>query len=248
MKLYICCTSRPHCSTTHLHANLDPLATMPSNENRKVKTTAVITILCPLLLIGYGVYVIVSTPDPSKCFVSNVSVPSTISLALTPEEQGFVRCDCGKGCVSDLGTCVALYGYLENSNISESQTMMIQYEVPDVDSQCTFRETKCHNGESLVARTQALFNAQSLASEYNQSTVDCFEYKGSLFLKNEPNTNTALLFIVLGCLWLLFWFSCVLVFNKLLCGNEEPKPQVNVVHPYNNVMFDSEIIDFEYSQ
>ena len=83
------------------------------------------------------------TASKEVCFISNVSYPTYYpqSSQEIVDSGGFVNCNCGSKCVSDLGTCVRV--------ITNSSGRMLHNSLPKIEK-CTFTQTKCPIVRSIV--------------------------------------------------------------------------------------------------
>ncbi len=157
-----------------------------------------------------------------ECTVTNVIYPTRL-----PHNQsdmaGFIDCDCGRRCISDLGICISVYGNIINSN----NTMMFLDNFNYVDNQCTYQEVKCPQGESIQDRLTAINEAGDIAEQYIEkmnTTVDCYldESTSELYFSDEFNKDAA--FAVFG----LFIFFTIALICLCLCGNSKQKNQTTI--------------------
>lgn len=148
----------------------------------------------------------------TKCLISDVTYPKSIPTSNHPSNfSGFIRCDCGKRCFSDLGTCLSIYGYQFNENINNS--IMIQKSI-NSDSTCTFAERSCPHGENLSNRIDKLVDIKNQAQEYenyknNSIEIDCWEGDdGRLYLEGDTHLVTLIVVASLTGFFLLVTIGC----------------------------------------
>ena len=150
--------------------------------------TAIVFIVWVLMLIDY-LYRINLVMD--QCTITDVFYPTSINNFLN-ESYGFIECDCGRYCMSDLGTCISVYG--NRIEYNESTLFKIEYQfMGGNDYQCTLAETRCNEGESIVDRMNAIDDARDNAQEYinmKNTTFDCW------YIENE---DTLLKIIIMNC-------------------------------------------------
>ena len=152
------------------------------------------TMIFGIIFIAFVVEGIDSlTASKELCFIENVSYPTRFpeSSQEILESGNFVNCRCGKGCVSDLGTCVRI---ITNRT---SNSKMLNYKLPDIN-ECTFTQTKCFgynsnpNSNSNSSVEKSIEKAIQVAAPYvkmmNESKpVECWESNGDYFLENDKN-------------------------------------------------------------
>ena len=62
--------------------------------------------------------------------------------------DNFIDCDCGYKCTSNLGTCLNIYGSINDlTNVKE-----FKKSISNKIDQCNFTETKCRNGDNILNR------------------------------------------------------------------------------------------------
>ena len=163
---------------------------------------AVITLMCGLNYYDFSSYY------EEQCFLSKVNFPS--SIPQNNNRVNFIECDCGRRCVSDLGTCISLFG----SPVYWSESVLI-YENPSTiggktsNTQCTFAETNCHDGESHSDRLNAIQKAVEKSTPYkndmlNNNTITCFinSKEHEIYLNVDVN-NTLNWLIGFACITLI---------------------------------------------
>lgn len=148
------------------------------------------TMIFGILFIAFVVEGIDSlTASKELCFIENVSYPTRFpeSSQEVIESGNFVNCRCGKGCVSDLGTCVRI---ITNKT---SNSKMLNYKLPDIN-ECTFTQTKCfgYNSNSNSSVEKSIEEAIEVAAPYvkmmnDSKPVECWESNGDYFLENDKN-------------------------------------------------------------
>lgn len=136
-----------------------------------------------ILGIHYGNHL---SATSHQCHLTNVIYPTRLPLN-TSDKIGFIECDCGKRCTSDLGTCISIYGYISDA----SQVKLFNSKINGNDnSQCTFREGHCTDGENIDDRLRAIEIAKENALPYvnilnNNQTIDCWHFNDSIYLENN---------------------------------------------------------------
>jgi hypothetical protein len=162
-----------------------------------------------LMLLGFG---ITSIPQflaiPTECHVSNVSYPTEINTNnFSPDNPDFVRCDCGRNCMSDLGYCIRVFVSFENYTSLAYNSVSFN---PFIE--CTIAETDCFNGASIEDRKRALAEAAEMAQPYvnasdSNSTIPCYELNGNLFIQNSKDSMIETLSILGGLTFVFLMFT-----------------------------------------
>ena len=194
-----------------------------------------LALLAALGTIAGGAYMYVTPRAFDNCFVANVTAPPNISGLVPPSSQGFIECNCGKRCVSDLGTCVSLYGFLlgENSTVA-GPSQLIRDETGgrpnSVRDQCTFSETSCPRGESFEDRQSAWRNAQESARAYNHTIVPCYHKDGKLYLKDNERLRIAVGVMVVGLILLCVWMAVACTAGPTMWEQASQKVKLSIEH------------------
>lgn len=206
------------------------------------------SVICPgfalvlLAIIGFGViYKQIDTINykPFDCVIENVTY-STLIVNMsdpndTPIAHNFVRCDCGRKCISQYGTCIKLWGR-DVANPLEP-IRMIQDSTTKAEQQCTFQEETCSNGESVLNRINAVSANQERALRYLNTTQTCYTKNNeTYYLSNSMNKQA----LITGCvLFGLILLCCCGVICHYLCffckqrENVKNKNKVHIVHIEN---------------
>jgi hypothetical protein len=166
--------------------------------------SAITTLFLSIFILVYGLqYHLYMTYESNQCLITHVIYPTK----LPPNNNiGFVDCDCGKYCTSDLGTCISIYGTLINN---DDNILFQKNIVPnDFDSECTFREKDCPDGEQISDRIQAVNNAVQEANTYlekkiNNQTIDCYSKDNNLYLEKDFDVVTFFVFVGITILFFL---------------------------------------------
>ena len=181
-----------------------------------------------VLGLNYGEYL--NTPE-LQCYISRVTYPTEIPNS--SNHQGFVDCDCGKRCTSDLGTCITVYGYIiDSDNVKIFNENIIGN---DNDDYCTFRESSCPNGEQISDRREAVRSAIRKASRYidiknNNQTIKCYKDQNNddtLYLDKDFNPDY--LFAAIGfCSVAILATLYVYIKNKYKYKKEKQNKNIQV--------------------
>jgi hypothetical protein len=146
---------------------------MPSNGNGNKSCNLTLTFLgfivtvfsMPFFIINLIKYEQLHDYHLSTCNITRVDYPQTFP---TEESSNFwIECDCGRRCVS-LYPCVSLYTDINRNNILDS------YDMRNRNTECTFYDESCPNGENPISTSRYLAEAQDLATEYENKTVPCY--------------------------------------------------------------------------
>lgn len=199
-------------------------------------------VICPafalvlLTIIGFGViYKQIDTINYKAfdCLIENVTY-STLVINMsdpndTPIASNFIRCDCGRKCISQYGTCIKLWG--RNTAIPSESIHMLQDVSTKVDKQCTFQEDKCSNGESVLDRINAVTANQERALSYLNTTQTCYtkNYE-TYYLSNSINMQALITGSILFGLILL---CCCAVMCHYLCfyyKRRQNSKKINKLH------------------
>ena len=113
-------------------------------------------VIINIILVGVSIdYTIKYTNSQKynklKCNITKIEYPTEIPNTIDEYNNNFVKCSCGKRCTSDMGICTKLF--ITNKNLEE---VLLQKKYGIYDSECTFAETKCENGEIIEDRINAI--------------------------------------------------------------------------------------------
>ena len=207
------------------------------NSNSK-NCCIVINFLMFFVFLIIGIYMLIMylrniSLIQKECTVTNVIYPTHL-----PHNQsdmaGFIECDCGRHCMSDLGICISAYGNIIDSN----NTMMFLDNFNEVHNQCTYQEVSCSQGESIQDRLTAIDEAGDIAEKYIEmmnTTINCYfdETTNELYFNDEFNKDGA--FAVFG---LFIFFTTTLICLCLCCNSEQKETTVielNEIESGNNI-------------
>lgn len=133
-----------------------------------------------------------------ECSIEQVTYTRNIT-----DRENMVRCDCGRNCWLDEGTCGKVF--------LSTKGIINQMALPDVkDSnlgfECTFQEKRCKE----VLRSVALEKIKQETQPYidlmdSNSTIDCYVLDGNVYLNNTFDSE---LFIAITVVFTLFLCCC----------------------------------------
>lgn len=175
---------------------------MTAHENKFNKSCCII-LNCLLLFILFIVMIIMilnfvksNSLVLEQCDITNVIYPTRLPLNHS-DMAGFITCNCGKRCRSDLGICISVYGNINNSQ----ETMIFKKDFDDNDLTCTYQEIDCINGENIKNRLTAINEAKDIAQQYidmMNTTIDCYFDSSLNELYFSNNFNEVNMYIVIG--------------------------------------------------
>jgi hypothetical protein len=145
------------------------------------------------------------------CNITKVQYPKDIPTNFHDfTNDNFVKCDCGKRCISDLGICSKIY--VHNINNEE---VLLQNRFDSDDSLCTFRESKCKGGEKINNRISKLYKNIEKMKFYedamnNNTLIDCYKYDDVYFINNYNYMKEMIIFISLS---FTFFITTIITFN-----------------------------------
>jgi len=147
-----------------------------------------------------------------KCNITRIEYPTEIPIIIDEYNNNFIKCDCGKRCVSDMGICTKVF--IVDEHFGE---ILLQKNYGTYLSKCTFAETSCPNGEQNENRVYAIqhniFNVVNKYKNYMEKSgfIDCYEYNDVYFLAGYNYLDeTIILSVFSGILLILIYiiFSC----------------------------------------
>ena len=146
--------------------------------------------------------------DEYQCHISNVIYPTSLPHN-TSHTTGFVDCDCGRRCISDLGTCISIYGKVVGTNDTKMFNENIIHE--HIDNECTFRESLCPDGERaedrLIAINQAIEQAQNYLNIMDSNeTINCYQDGNNLYFDNRFDMAALVLLSIIVFFVLIIFF------------------------------------------
>ena len=122
--------------------------------------------------------------EETECEVTNYTYPKSLL-----DTSHLIKCDCGRRCISDSGTCVKIYGKVKGTN--EVKLFFDSTQNKHLEPVCTFAETNCKNAEKVSDRFIALEKAQTRAESFRihldtSKPIRCFQEKqnDNIYLEN----------------------------------------------------------------
>ena len=171
-------------------------------------------ILLPFTIIETVKYSQYNELINTTCLITKVIYPERLPLN-TSDREGFIDCDCGKHCVSNLGTCISVFGtpvgIQDNNN-----TIMMWDDIYDKDNFCTIEEDYCINGENINNRLEAIEEATSIAQTYinlMNETIDCYINQDTNQLYFIHDFNIAPMIVLVSFLSLFFLSFCYMFYK-----------------------------------
>lgn len=148
------------------------------------------SIIIQIVLIGVSIsyvskYVDSLKYNQLKCNITRIEYPTKIPTNTEEYNNNFIKCDCGKRCVSDMGICTKIF--ITDEHFGEK---LLQNRYDIFLSKCTFAETRCIDGEKNENRMYAIEqNIKNVVDKYknymqNSEFIDCYEYNDVYFLDN----------------------------------------------------------------
>ena len=74
-----------------------------------------------VMLVGIQV-LITGDYEKEQCIITDVHYPKNLPTINNPDTSNFIKCDCGKRCTSDMGTCVKIF--LKNNVLNETKLLL----------------------------------------------------------------------------------------------------------------------------
>ena len=152
------------------------------------------------------------------CQIKNVTYPESLS-----DISNLVSCNCGRRCTSEAGTCIRIFGNINDNNTTEMMFLPTVSTKND-NGGCTFYENKCANGEKIEDRMEAVSQAKKKAEKYIQimnsnEYIECYysNSKNQIYLSNS-DYNIQL--IIAATLFILIIFLNLCCFC-ISCDNHE---------------------------
>ena len=134
-----------------------------------------------------------------KCNITRIEYPTEIPIIIDEYNNNFIKCECGKRCVSDMGICTKVF--ISDEHFGE---ILLQKNYGTHLSKCTFAETSCQTKHKNVVDKYKNYMEKS-------GFIDCYEYNDVYFL-DEYNylDETIILSVFSGILLILICiiFSC----------------------------------------
>jgi hypothetical protein len=152
--------------------------------------------------------------ENKTCIINNVIYPTK------KENNVFINCNCGKNCISNLGTCVSVYGNFigddnknnfigddnKNNFIGDDNKKLFKINIKSTNNYCTISETTCikkedddkHNYRQNSINT-AINIAKKKSSEYIKminKTIDCYynPYTDNIYFNNDFNMTKMIIY------------------------------------------------------
>ena len=131
------------------------------------------------------------------CKISNVTFPTNVPTVNETNMDNFVRCDCGYKCTSDLGTCLNIYGSINDLTTVKN----FKKSISNKRDQCTFTETKCRNGDDILNRIDKINEVVERGNYYNNlmtnnETIKCYYSSDSQYIYMEKNVDYTMMTIL----------------------------------------------------
>ena len=149
-------------------------------------TSMIIEIILIGITVNYGIkYSNSFKYNKLECNITRIEYPDKIPTTIEEYNNNFVKCDCGKRCVSDMGICTKIF--ITDKHFGE---FLLQKSYNTYLSKCTFAETSCPNGEKNENRIYHIKeNIKNVVDKYKDymeksEFIDCYEYNDVYFLDN----------------------------------------------------------------
>lgn len=167
----------------------------------------------------YGQYSSMNSMERGNCTISNVTYPTSLPDH-SDDFEGFIECDCGRRCVSDLGTCITVYGSLFGN--SESRLFKEYYDLDS--SACTIGEISCYDGESATSRLESINTAIETAQRFiniSNTIIDCFYDDQYLYLSNDNSDVEIKFYVSMGffSFFTLLFITCGIILYRINTTN-----------------------------
>ena len=112
-----------------------------------------------------------------KCKIDRIEYP-TIESIINDTSQ-FTKCSCGKRCTSTLGICNKIY--INDVDSNSSTNILLRNDYSLFETRCTFRETRCPDGENIENRKYKISNnieEMKMYEDYknNDIILKCYYY------------------------------------------------------------------------
>lgn len=188
---------------------------------------ALVTIIFAISFMVTGIQVLKTNEyDKDQCIITDVHYPTNLPTINNSDSSNFVTCNCGRRCVSDMGTCVKIF---LKRNGTQDRRLLLKNTINNSPKECTFYEKKCKNINiegRLIAIQKAIERAQTFIDiQKNNMTIDCYfssQDPEFYYMDNDPNY---MLLIVFGSLFSLF--SCCLI-SLFCCSCEDDNPSLTI--------------------
>lgn len=133
-----------------------------------------------------------------KCKIDRIEYP-TIESIINDTSQ-FTKCSCGKRCTSTLGICNKIY--INDVDSNSSTNILLRNDYSLFETRCTFRETRCPDGENIENRKYKISNnieEMKMYEDYknNDIILKCYYYNDIYFLDNYNYLTETVVFSVL---------------------------------------------------
>ena len=160
-----------------------------------------------LIFLIQGIHFLESYSFKEKEYIiKNVSYPLSIE-----DSSNLIKCDCGRYCTSDAGTCIKIEGNLMINSKQSARKFLSSTIINGDNKGCTFAETRCKDGEKIENRLESISLAQVKAQKFiekmnNNSPITCYQRAGDSYLYLEKNDNS-----------IIFYICCSLVILSTSC-------------------------------
>ncbi len=168
-------------------------------------TSMIIEIILIGITVNYGIkYSNSFKYNKLECNITRIEYPDKIPTTIEEYNNNFVKCDCGKRCVSDMGICTKIF--ITDKHFGE---FLLQKSYNTYLSKCTFAETSCPNGEKNENRIYHIKeNIKNVVDKYKDymeksEFIDCYEYNDVYFLDNYNYLGETIGLSVFGGLLLI---------------------------------------------
>lgn len=145
------------------------------------------------------------------CNITKVEYPKEIPTNMDEFiNDNFVKCNCGKRCTSDLGICSKIYVVNKHS-----EEVLLQNKFNSNDNHCTFRESKCKNGERIHDRITKIYNNIEKMKFYeehmnNNTLINCYKYNNIYFINNYDYEKEMIIYV---CLTFIFFIVTYITYQ-----------------------------------
>lgn len=159
------------------------------------------------------------------CTISNVTFPTNIPTVNNTNMDNFVTCDCGYRCTSDLGTCLNIYGSIDDITTVKH----FKKNIVERTEQCTLTETMCRDGDSISNRINKINEITQIGNNYenlitNNDTIKCYYSSNNQYIYMEKNVDYTVVIVLFSLIFCIIIF--MISYNHL---NKKNKAKANII-------------------
>lgn len=150
--------------------------------------------------------------EEHSCNITKVNYPTT--LPNKNNTFGWKNCNCGRSCNKAYTPCIQMF-----SNINPNIVIQENYFSDYSNSECTFYQRKCKDGEDIILAQEKLEEAKNIFNKYYNNTVKCYYNSKNQEIFLDMSYDKISFITLLTCFTIAL--MCTIIQCLIYCSNEK---------------------------